>query len=198
MAYLRQITGSELLIGASAVTYNPHFPYFSSPYSPDVHFGAVAEWPQKPALLIIDSFAPPMRRQLLARAIAHGSAVWVTSAGSIKIQMTLTWPYLARKHAYMLSCQKRARWCTKRNAGRPLHGMSSRHAILHNSGGSTSRGRKHKHSRTRSYSLQQYSNSSIVVETNDMPSTGMRETSHNTSYSTDIINKMPYGTAGMD
>ena len=43
VAYLRQITGSELLIGASAVTYNPHFPYFSSPYSPDVHFGAVAE-----------------------------------------------------------------------------------------------------------------------------------------------------------
>ena len=77
VAYLRQITGSELLIGASAVTYNPHFPYFSSPYSPDVHFGAVAEWPQKPALLIIDSFAPPMRRQLLERAIAHGSAVWV-------------------------------------------------------------------------------------------------------------------------
>ena len=28
VAYLRQITGSELLIGASAVTYNPHFPYF--------------------------------------------------------------------------------------------------------------------------------------------------------------------------
>ena len=77
VAYLRQITGSELLIGASAVTYNPHFPYFSSPYSPDVHFGAAAEWPQKPALLIIDSFAPPMRRQLLERAIAHGSAVWV-------------------------------------------------------------------------------------------------------------------------
>ena len=36
VAYLRQITGSELLIGASAVTYNPHFPYFSFPYSPDV------------------------------------------------------------------------------------------------------------------------------------------------------------------
>ena len=42
-----------------------------------MHFGADAEWPQKTALLLIDSFAPPMRRQLLERAIAHGSVVWV-------------------------------------------------------------------------------------------------------------------------
>ncbi len=49
VAYLLQITGSELLIGASTVTYIPHFTYFSSPYSPDVHFGAIAEWPQKSA-----------------------------------------------------------------------------------------------------------------------------------------------------
>ena len=81
VAYLRQITGSELLIGASAVTYNPHFPYFSSPYSPDVHFGAVAEWPQKPALLIIDSFAPPMRRQTSSVA-GKSDRPWFSSMGS--------------------------------------------------------------------------------------------------------------------
>jgi hypothetical protein len=43
-------TGCELLIGASAVTYNPHFPYFSSQPLPDVHLGAVTELPRVPAL----------------------------------------------------------------------------------------------------------------------------------------------------
>ncbi len=81
VAYLRQITRSELLIGASAVTYNPHRTPLSL-FFITVFTGCAlrccrrldAEWPQKPAL---DSFAPPMRRQLLERAIAHGSVVWV-------------------------------------------------------------------------------------------------------------------------
>jgi hypothetical protein len=47
---IRHITGSELLIGSSTVTFNPHFPYFSSQYLPDVHLGAVAEWSHVPAL----------------------------------------------------------------------------------------------------------------------------------------------------
>ncbi len=46
VASVRKITKSELLIGASAGTYNLHFPYFLSPYSPDVHIGAIAEWPK--------------------------------------------------------------------------------------------------------------------------------------------------------
>jgi hypothetical protein len=66
---------SELLIGASAVTYNPHFPFFSSPYILDVNLGAVAEWPQVPALLII--YASHFRRQLLEKAMAQDSVVWV-------------------------------------------------------------------------------------------------------------------------
>jgi hypothetical protein len=43
VASIRKITRCELLIGASAVTYNPHFPYFSSPHALDVHLGAVEE-----------------------------------------------------------------------------------------------------------------------------------------------------------
>ena len=77
LASIQQITGCELLIGASAVTYNPHFPHFSSPYSPDVHLGAIADWPQVPALLIIDSFTPQLRHQLLAQATSHDSVIWV-------------------------------------------------------------------------------------------------------------------------
>jgi hypothetical protein len=62
VASIRQITGSELLIGASAVTYNPYFRYCSSQYLPDMCLGAVAEWPKVPDLLVIDSIAPQLRR----------------------------------------------------------------------------------------------------------------------------------------
>ena len=77
LANIRCITGSELLIGASAVTYNPHFLHFSSPYPTDVHLGAVDEWPKVPALLLLDSFAPQMRCLLLERAVTHNPGVWV-------------------------------------------------------------------------------------------------------------------------
>ena len=53
LSNILQITGCELLIGTSAVTHSPKFPHFSSPYPPDVHLGAVAEWPQVPALLVM-------------------------------------------------------------------------------------------------------------------------------------------------
>ena len=43
LASLRGRTGCELLVGASAVTYNPHFPYFVSPYPSDECLGAVKE-----------------------------------------------------------------------------------------------------------------------------------------------------------
>ena len=77
LARIRQITGVELLIGASAVTFNPHFLHFVSPYQPDVHLGAIADWPNVPALLVLDSFAPLLRRQVLTQATAHPSEVWV-------------------------------------------------------------------------------------------------------------------------
>ena len=77
LANIRWITGSKLLIGASAVTYNPHFLHFSSPYPTDVHLGAVDEWPQVPALLVLDSFAPQMRCRLLEKAVTHSPGVWV-------------------------------------------------------------------------------------------------------------------------
>jgi hypothetical protein len=43
LACLQRSTGATLLIGASAVTYNPHFRYFSSPVPGDAEFGAVQE-----------------------------------------------------------------------------------------------------------------------------------------------------------
>ena len=57
--------------------FNPHFLHFVSPFPPDVHLGAAADWPQVPALLVLDSFAPQMRRQVLEQAATHRPGVWV-------------------------------------------------------------------------------------------------------------------------
>jgi hypothetical protein len=70
-------TGCELLVGASAVTYNPHFPHFVSLYPSDECLGAVKKWPPGPALLVIDSFAPRMRGPVLEKVAAHRLGVWV-------------------------------------------------------------------------------------------------------------------------
>jgi hypothetical protein len=43
-AILRRKTGCELLVGASAITYNPHFPHFFSLHPSDECLGAVKEW----------------------------------------------------------------------------------------------------------------------------------------------------------
>ncbi len=78
LANIRQFTGAELLIGSSAVTFNPHFLHFVSPFLPDVRLGAVGDWSKVPALLILDSFARLLRCQVLAQAAAHLSVVWDT------------------------------------------------------------------------------------------------------------------------
>ena len=77
LASIRQITGSELVIGASAVTYNPHFAYFYSPFPSDTLIGSVSGWPQAPALLILDSFDPLMRPRLLDQAAHHRPGIWI-------------------------------------------------------------------------------------------------------------------------
>ena len=64
LASIQQATGAEALIGASAVTYNPHFTSFLSPFVCDQSLGALSTWPDVPVLLILDSF-PPSRRALL-------------------------------------------------------------------------------------------------------------------------------------
>jgi ribonuclease HI len=74
---IQQATGASLLIGASAVTYNPHFLHYASPFSDDTTLGAVSEWPMVPALLLLDSFAPSQRAQVLQKAALHLPGVWV-------------------------------------------------------------------------------------------------------------------------
>jgi hypothetical protein len=79
LARLQRSTGAALLIGASAVTYNPHFRYFSSPVPGDSEFGAVQVWPPEPALLLLDSFAPESRQLVLqsAASLSHEAEIWI-------------------------------------------------------------------------------------------------------------------------
>ena len=74
---IQQSTGAALLVGASAVTYNPHYVYYSSPFPSDSHLGAVLRWPQVPGLLLLDSYEPSIRAPMLQQAAAHTPGVWV-------------------------------------------------------------------------------------------------------------------------
>ena len=75
----RQATGAEAIVGASAVTYNQHFTSFLSPFVCDQSLGALSQWPDVPVLLVLDSFPPSCRAQLLQPASLHGPGTWIPS-----------------------------------------------------------------------------------------------------------------------
>ena len=64
-------------MGSRAVTFNPHFPYFSSPDLSDSVLGSVQEWPVASALLLLDSFDPSNREQIIQQAADHNTEVWI-------------------------------------------------------------------------------------------------------------------------
>ena len=71
------ILGADLLIGARAVVFNPHFRYFFSPDVRDSELGSIQSWPAGSALLLLDSFEPTQRAQILVQASNHRGIVWV-------------------------------------------------------------------------------------------------------------------------
>ena len=46
------------------------------PYSSNASLGSVPEWPQVPALLVLDSFAPQLRHQMLEKAACLRQETW--------------------------------------------------------------------------------------------------------------------------
>jgi len=77
LACLKRITGAMLLVGARAVMFHPHFSHFISPEEKDVLLGAEENWPNVPAILILDSYPLTARSRILARASAHRNPVWI-------------------------------------------------------------------------------------------------------------------------
>ena len=58
LRYLCSILGADLLVGARAVVFNPHFRYFSSQDVQNSAIGSVQSWPAGSPLLLRDSFEP--------------------------------------------------------------------------------------------------------------------------------------------
>ncbi len=77
LASIHESTGVRSLIGASAVTHNPHFLFFLSPNVEDQQLGAIVEWPPEPVLLVLDAFKPSLRQQLLQQASRHSPGAWI-------------------------------------------------------------------------------------------------------------------------
>jgi hypothetical protein len=74
---LQQLSDACLLLGPSAVKYNPHFLFFASSYSRCATLGAVQDWPAVNALLLLDLIAPDLRQDWLQRASQHSHPVWI-------------------------------------------------------------------------------------------------------------------------
>ncbi len=74
---VQQLTDTQLLLGVSAVTYNPHFEHFASPDSRYEGLGAAREWPHEKALLLLDSIKPDQRQAWLQKAADHTRRVWI-------------------------------------------------------------------------------------------------------------------------
>jgi hypothetical protein len=77
LACLHRITGAELLIGASAVARHPHFQHYVSPLHGDQSLGAVLDWPDDEALLLLDSFEPGDRPARWHKVDAHKQSVLI-------------------------------------------------------------------------------------------------------------------------
>ena len=77
LACIRDITGTQLHLGARAVAYNPHFPLFASPFAGDKWLGAVLEWPSVPVLFTPDSFETNARQAMWQRLEQHRQPIWI-------------------------------------------------------------------------------------------------------------------------
>ncbi len=74
---LQKLTKANLLVGTSAVTYNPHFEFFASPDPRHEDFGAVQNWPPEKALLLLDSIEPGIHQEWFGRAAQHSHPVLI-------------------------------------------------------------------------------------------------------------------------
>ncbi len=74
---VQQLIDTDLLVGASAVTYNPYFKHFALPHSCNKGLGAVLEWQNKNALLLLDSIDSDLHQIWLQKAADHTQRVWI-------------------------------------------------------------------------------------------------------------------------
>jgi hypothetical protein len=66
LACIGEITGAQLHLA-----YNPHFPFFASPFAGDGRLGAVLAWPSVPLLFTPDSYDPAAHQQVWQKLEQH-------------------------------------------------------------------------------------------------------------------------------
>jgi hypothetical protein len=76
LACLRRTLAVDFIVGTRAVVSNPHYKHFFSPIETDSSLGAVTDWQQQPALLLLDCFAPDDRH------FGAGCKTWSHRVGS--------------------------------------------------------------------------------------------------------------------
>ena len=74
---LRYVLKATCLVGARAVTFDPHFSNFLSPDSSDSVLGSLMSWPAESPLLLLDSFRPLQREAITQQACDHTYEVWI-------------------------------------------------------------------------------------------------------------------------
>ena len=99
LACLHRITEADLLIGARAVTRHPHFRHYASPFPGDQSLGAVRDWPDVEALLLLDSFEPDDRPALWRNVDAHTQPVWILLQARPGAELTRAHSALRCRHA---------------------------------------------------------------------------------------------------
>ena len=76
LACVAGITGARGLIGCRAVTFHPHYWWYSSPEEEDA-LGSLRNWPVDECVLILDAYLPKDREAVLRRAFGHWAHVWI-------------------------------------------------------------------------------------------------------------------------
>ena len=77
LSSLSGIQGANLLIGARAVAFNLHFQSIFTPDVRDSELGSVYSWPAGSVLLLLESFIPTERAQILVQASNHSGVVCI-------------------------------------------------------------------------------------------------------------------------
>ena len=102
------------------MVFNPHFRYFFSG-SPDVRdseLGSIQSWPAE-SLLLLDSFEPTHRAQILVQASNHRGVVWILRQDQNSVTAASDLESLRRYQSRLVALLPRRAWFyTPCHAGR--------------------------------------------------------------------------------
>ena len=100
---LRYVLKATCLVGARAVTFNPHFSHFLSPDSSYSVLGSSIGWPAESTLLLLDSFMPSQREAITQQACDHTHEVWIVRLARPSHNAIADMQLIRGKHASLVA-----------------------------------------------------------------------------------------------